>query len=415
MKQVYTSIDIGSDTVKVVVTELCNNKINLLAASSVKSAGIKKGLITDAELASNSIKEAIQKVEEMLGIRIKKVITSIPSYHTDFEMVKGSITLEENDSIDGEKIVELLTIAMKSTKIKDKIMVTTLPVDFSIDEKSNIKDPKGMTGTNFSVRAVMVHTGKKNLLSVVKLLESLELDVIDVSLNSIGDMYAVKGKDVKEKIGAIINIGHETTTISLYNKGIIVKSSVVGVGGKNIENDLSYIYKIDEKEAKKVKEKFALAHKKYASVNDIYETKNKLGETIKINQFEASEVAMARLEEILITARKEINMLTKHDVDYILITGGTSNMANFDLIAKEVLGNDTKIGEIKLVGLRHNKYASAIGNIVYFINKLKLKGKNYSMISKDDSQTLSTNKKSLFSEDSMIGKVFGCFFDDKED
>ena len=37
------------------------------------------------------------------------------------------------------------------------------------------------------------------------------------------------------------------------------------------------------------------------------------------------------------------------------------------------------------------------------------------MISKDDSQMLSTSKKSLFSEDSMIGKVFGCFFDDKED
>ena len=45
MKQVYTSIDIGSDTIKVVVTELCNNKINLLAASSIKSEGIKKGLI----------------------------------------------------------------------------------------------------------------------------------------------------------------------------------------------------------------------------------------------------------------------------------------------------------------------------------------------------------------------------------
>ena len=415
MKQVYTSIDIGSDTVKVVVAELYNNKINLLAASSVKSAGIKKGLITDAEMASNSIKEAIHKVEEMLGIHIKKVITSIPSYHTDFEMIKGTVPLEKDVPIDGDKIVELLTTAMKSTKIKDKIMVTTLPVDFSIDEKSNIKDPKGMIGTNFSVRAVMVHTGKKNLLSVIKVLESLDLEVLDVSLNSIGDMYAVKGKDVKEKIGSIINIGHETTTVSLYNKGIIVKSSVIGVGGKNIENDLSYIYKINEAEAKKVKEKFALAHKKYASVNDIYETKNELGETIKINQFEASEVVMARLEEILITARKEINMLTKHDVDYILITGGTSNMANFDLIAKEVLGSDTKIGEIKLVGLRHNKYASSIGNIVYFINKLKLKGKNYSMISKDDSQTLSTSKKSLFSEDSMIGKVFGCFFDDKED
>ena len=346
MKQVYTSIDIGSDTVKVVVTELCNSKINLLAASSIKSDGIKKGLITDALKASESIKEAITKVEEMLGIRIRKVIASIPSYHTEFEMVKGSVSLEEDTPIDGEKIVELLTVAMDSSKVEDKVMVTTLPVDFMVDEQSNIKDPKGLTGSVFKTRAVMVHTGKKNLLSVIKLLENLDLEVVDVSLNSIGDMYAVRDKDVKEKIGAIINIGHETTTVSLYNKGIIVKSSVIGIGGKNIENDLSYIYKINNKNAVKVKEKFALAHKKYASANDIFEVEDETGNIIKINQYEASEVVMARLEEILVTARKEINMLTKHDVDYILITGGTSNMANFDLIAKEVLGNETKISEI---------------------------------------------------------------------
>lgn len=415
MKQVYTSIDIGSDSVKIVVTELFNNKINLLAASSIKSNGIKKGLITDAEKASESIKKAITSVEEMLGIKIKKVITSIPSYYTEFEMIKGSIELEKEVPIDGDKVSELLTEAIKTSKINDKVMVTTLPIDFMVDEKSNIKDPKDMIGNTFATRAIMVHTAKKNLLSVIKILESLDLEVVDVSLNSIGDMYAVRDKEIKEKIGALINIGHETTTVSLYNKGIIVKSSVIGMGGRNIDRDISYIYKINEKDASKIKEKFALAHKKYASVNDYYEIKNEAGEQIQINQFEVSEVVMARLEEILVTARKEINMLTKHDVDYILITGGTSSMANFDLIAKEVLGNETKIGEIKLVGLRHNKYSSAIGNIVCFISKLKLKGKNYSMISKDDSQILSTSKKNLISENSMLGKVFGCFFDDKED
>ena len=415
MKQVYTSIDIGSDSVKIVVAELFNNKINLLAASSIKSNGIKKGLITDAEKASESIKKAITSVEEMLGIKIKKVITSIPSYYTEFEMIKGSIELEKEVPIDGDKVSELLTEAIKTSKINDKVMVTTLPIDFMVDEKSNIKDPKGMIGNTFATRAIMVHTAKKNLLSVIKILESLDLEVVDVSLNSIGDMYAVRDKEIKEKIGALINIGHETTTVSLYNKGIIVKSSVIGMGGRNIDRDISYIYKVNEKDASKIKEKFALAHKKYASVNDYYEIKNEAGEQIQINQFEVSEVVMARLEEMLVTARKEINMLTKHDVDYILITGGTSSMANFDLVAKEVLGNDTKIGEIKLVGLRHNKYSSAIGNIVYFISKLKLKGKNYSMINKDDSQILSTSKKSLISENSMLGKVFGCFFDDKED
>ena len=59
MRHIYTSLDIGSDSIKVVVCELCQNKINLLAASSCKSKGIKKGLITDVELAGITIKQAI--------------------------------------------------------------------------------------------------------------------------------------------------------------------------------------------------------------------------------------------------------------------------------------------------------------------------------------------------------------------
>ena len=45
MRHIYTSVDIGSDTIKIVVCELFNKKLNLLAASSIKSKGIKKGLI----------------------------------------------------------------------------------------------------------------------------------------------------------------------------------------------------------------------------------------------------------------------------------------------------------------------------------------------------------------------------------
>lgn len=410
MKQVFVSVDIGSDTVKVVACELFNNKLNLLAASSIKSKGIKKGLITDGEAASASLSKAIEKVEEMLGIKITKVITSIPSYYSEFEMVKGQIELNREEIITGKDIVVVLQEAMKNSKNKDLEMVTTVPIDFSVDEETGIKDPKGMQGNILSVRAVMALSPRKNIISVIKLIESVGLDVVDISLNSIGDMYAIKDKSVKEKIGAVINIGHETTTISLYNKGILVKSSVIGTGGKNIDNDIAYIYKLSVPVAQLVKEKFALAHKKYASVNDIYEVENKMGEKIKINQHEVSEIVMARLEEILILARKEINILTKHEVDYILITGGTSNMANFNLIAEEVLGKKIKIGEIRLVGLRHNKYSSAVGNIVYFINKLKLKGKKYSMISKDEMESLLSTKKNLISNDTMLGKVFGYFF-----
>ena len=65
MKHIYNSIDFGSDTIKIVVAELYQNKINLLASSSYKSKGIKKGLITDVKLATESVKGAINEIEEM--------------------------------------------------------------------------------------------------------------------------------------------------------------------------------------------------------------------------------------------------------------------------------------------------------------------------------------------------------------
>lgn len=411
MKHVYTSIDIGSDTVKVVVCELYQNKLNLLATSSVKSKGIKKGLITDVYEASESVKQALNEVEQILGIQIKKVITSIPGYQADFVMIKGTIELNREEVISGKEVTTLLQIAMKEKTVVNKEMVTVLPIDFTLDEKSGIKDPKGMQGNMLSVRAVMVMSPKKNIYSVVSLLESVGLEVIDISLNSIGDFNSIRDKEIKDQVGAVINIGYETTSIALFNKGILAKNSMISMGGKSIDNDLAYIYKLDNKQASKVKERFALAHKSYASVNDILELTDKNGEIVKINQLEASEIVMSRIEEILVLARKEVNILTKREVDYILITGGTSSMNNFSLVAESVLGKIAIIGDVRLVGVRNNKFSSAVGNIVYFINKLKLRGKDYTMITKNDMEELSSTKKnSIISSESMLGKLFGYFF-----
>ena len=61
MKHIYTSLDIGSDTVKVVVCELYQNKLNLLASSTFKSKGIKKGLITNLENVLTGLKEQLKQ------------------------------------------------------------------------------------------------------------------------------------------------------------------------------------------------------------------------------------------------------------------------------------------------------------------------------------------------------------------
>lgn len=409
MKHIYTSVDIGSDSIKVVTSELFKGKLNLLAASSVKSKGIKKGLITDVNSATMSLQKAISEVENMLGIKIKKVITTIPSYFAEFTKIDGEIKINnENKIVTGDDVVKVLGQAVKGKISSTKEMVTIVPIDFSVDSKTGIKDPKGLTGNTLRTRAILITTPKKNIYSVVGLIEAIGIEVVDISLNSIGDINALKNKGMEEKIGAIINIGAETTTVSVYNKNILIKTSIIGMAGRDIDNDISYMYKIDLEVAKKIKEKFALAHKKYASSSEIYE----LPGHKNIEQLEVSTIAMSRIEENLTLAKKELLELTNRQMEYIIITGGVSNMSHFELVAENIFGKDVIIGNVRLIGIRNNKYSSAVGNIVYFINKLKIKGKNYTMVSDTDMEILSSTKKSLInvSNESMLGKVFGYFF-----
>ena len=412
MKHIYTSLDIGSDTIKIVVCELYQNKLNLLAASSFKSKGIKKGLITDVELATECIKGAFDEVEEMLGIKIKRVIASIPSFNAEYTIIKSNIKVTNEDGlVTSNDIIKSLEVAAKTQSYTLREMVTILPIDYTVDDKAFIKDPKDMKCSSLGCRAVLVTAPKKNVYSVIGLLESIGIEVVDITLNNIGDLYSFNNKTFEEKIVAIVNIGSEITDVSLYNKSILVKSSIVNMGGKNIDNDISYMYKVDIPTARNLKLKFALAHKKNASVNDIVEVKSAYEANLKINQFELSEVVMSRLEEILHEAKKEINLLTSRKIDYIIITGGTSNMPGFEYVVRDVFGENANIGNVRMLGIRDNIYSSCIGNIVYFISKLKLKEKDYSMINDDEVyQMTSVNSRNLSTSDSMLGKLFGYFF-----
>lgn len=412
MKHIYTSIDLGSDSIKVVVCELFQNALNLLAATSYPSRGIKNGLIIDPALAEDSVRFALGEIEAMLGIQIKSVIASVPSYQAAFTAIQGQI--EVHGVVTKEHIHQVLNETYKERKLEDKEMVTIVPIDFATDTEEKVKDPKGLETHSLLVRAVMVSVPKKNIYSVVGLLERMGLEVVDVMTESIGDMNAFKNKENSKQVGAIINIGAETTSVSLYNKSIVIKNSIIGMGGKNIDNDIAYIYKLLPKDAVKIKETFALASAKYASGADYMEVTDKFGEIRKISQKEVSKMVQTTLEEILVLARKEINLLTKQNVDYIIITGGISSMANFSVVMDDMFGAMASVGTIKIPGIRNNKYSVALGNIVYFINKLKLKGIDYTMINGDEIETLSSNQKGFvsISSESMLGKVFGYFFNE---
>ena len=148
-----------------------------------------------------------------------------------------------------------------------------------------------------------------------------------------------------------------------------------------------------------------------AKADETKSVRNIVSEDININQHEISEICMARLEEILNLAKKEISALTNIENDYIIITGGTSNMKGLGKLANEVLGPKASVETIKLLGVRNNKFSTAIGTIIYFINKLKARGQEYTMIEKEEVNEMISNARSKnVTDGNVIDKVFNYFF-----
>ena len=74
MRNIYTGIDIGSDSIKIVVAELVGEKFYVLASTSVKTIGVKRGIVVDHNMVVSSLRLAIEEIENTLGIKINKAI-----------------------------------------------------------------------------------------------------------------------------------------------------------------------------------------------------------------------------------------------------------------------------------------------------------------------------------------------------
>lgn len=411
MSDIYTSIDLGTNSIKVVVCEKHNDDFHVLAAVSSKSQGIKNGQIEDTKLAVTSVRNAIKKVNAMLGIKITKVLACVPPTGCRMDIVVGSVDVIDYEKITGEDVRGVLKDALVGHIDEEYEIVTASPISFTVDDKENIKDPKGMSGKSLEAKVVVSTLLKEPLYRILQVLKLAGLETIDMAYSSTGDYYTIASERTSDVVGAIIDIGERSTNVSIFNKGIQIKNDVIPIGSFNVDQDISYIFKLRLPDSRKLKETFAVASANYASGSDVMECLTMADENKEISQVGASKVVQARVEEILKLAKISIKNLTNREIRYIIVTGGLSELAGFQYLVENVFGIKAKVCNISVIGLRNNKYSSAFGTIKYFDDKLSLRGRTYSMISENDMNSLVSTGQKVAINDNIVSRVFGHFFD----
>ncbi|MBO5375610.1 MAG: pilus assembly protein PilM [Bacilli bacterium] len=410
MRNIYTGIDIGSDSIKIVVAELVGEKFYVLASTSVKTVGVRRGIVVDHNMVVSSLKLAIEEIENTLGLKITKAVITVPSNDRNLSVVDGKIEISK-EQIDGDDVVSVLQEATVEKIGENDELVSIIPIMFSLDEDKFTDNPNGMISKSLGVKALLALAPKKQIFDVLKVFSDLNIEIVDITFGCIGDYYEAKTKDMDAVLGAIINVGHEKINVSIFNKGILIKDSIINLGSKNIDKDISYVYGVDLNSARELKEKFALCSRRYADINETLDFSIEDGQSRSINQYEITEIVEARVVELLKLAKKEINNLTKRKISYIIVTGGITELMGFSYVVENILGINSSTMNATTMGIRNNKFSSAMGVIKYFHEKMKLRDKNLSFVDSESIEQMIKNKKSMLelTDDTIISKIFGYF------
>lgn len=411
MRKIMACLDVGNYMIKLVVGEKLNDKLNVLAVSSVLTTGFKNGYIRDEEAFYICLKDVLDKNKEMLGMDISSLYLSVGSHDACFSVNQGSLNIDEEKTITGEEIIGVLQDSIVNQVEVNMELVDVVPTSFKVDEDITA-NPKGKFGKELMVKSVISCVPKSRVDDIVQMLGRFNIDVLDITFSTVGDYYANKKDSYDDKIGVVINMGHENTTLSVFNKGVLTNTKVLELGGKNIDDDIAYAYKISLDDANKLKETYALAHTHSTNKNDYEIVTNNYGSEIKVNHHDLSSIVMERLSEVLNSIKNQINYLTKKEISYIIITGGLTECEDFSILLKEKFGTKVDLGRINEIGARDNMYSPAIGIINYYFYKMNLLEREYSIFDGVEQNDFSSaSRRRNIDGSSLLGKLFGYFFD----
>jgi len=142
LSRTVLAIDIGSTKICAITAEIDNNNvISITGAGTTKAQGLKKGSITNIELASRSIKTAVEDAKRVSGSTITTAIVSISGAYTKSLNSNGIVNIQSKE-ISLEEIKRVMHTSLYNANIPNEYEVLhALPFNFKVDDQGLHRRP----------------------------------------------------------------------------------------------------------------------------------------------------------------------------------------------------------------------------------------------------------------------------------
>lgn len=291
---------------------------------------VRHGVIHNVEETAHRVLRILDKLQSRPGVtprKIKAVYVGLAG-----QSLRNITTEIDRRLPDETEITETILNSLKTDALSANIdssleVVDAMPRVYYVN-KTETKSPVGTFGNNINATYDLIVCRpllKKNLMRVVQDKAGMDIAGIVVTPLAVADM--VLSLDEKRLGCMLVDMGAETTTVSIYRQGNLHYLATLPMGSRNITNDITSLSVLEER-AEEIKT---------TSGNAIAQPNPSTLNLNGIKLSDVSNIVVARSEELVANIIEQISYAGITDKDLpggIIVAGGGFNLNRLNELLK---------------------------------------------------------------------------------
>lgn len=339
-KDIIIAVELASTAIRAIAGKRePDGSMQVLAFAQEESPNtIRKGVIDNIDKTTQALSRVVARLGEKLNVRVNSIYVglggqSLRSVHNRVLLQFDGLELLSHKTIDKMRDTNI-GVVYPNADIKEVV-----PQEFTIGSRSVI-DPVGMQAEAIEANFVNIIARTTLEENIRKCVTAAGLEVQEVFISPLCLASAMLTANEKRSGCALVDIGADTTTVSVYVNNILRHLCVIPLGGSNVTSDITSL-KVEAEEAEELKKKYGTAYRS--------DSEDKTGQKISLSfgrtedEEKLQEIVEARYEEIIANVCHHISAYKDKMLSGIILTGGAARIPDLPKAFSRQTGGDLNV------------------------------------------------------------------------
>ena len=277
---------------------------------------VRYGIVQNVENIKSSVNRILKNLEGMVDGRITQVYMGVSgrSLHSIISEVNRSV--DNTEPITNELIERIIHDAT-STPIRNYDTVDIVPRAYYVD-KMETQTPVGTFGSSIKIKVNLI-VAKPSLKLNLNRVMSFGIPVKDYIVTPLAVGEQILSESDRELGCMLVDMGAETTTVTIYKNKALIYLSTLPLGGRNLTRDVMNGKNVLEETAENVKK----------NINNPLDPGNVSNVVIEgVSARDAANYISARTGEIIANINQQLADagISSNDIQSIVLIGGGAHL-----------------------------------------------------------------------------------------